>query len=126
MSESKNDLIKESFNEDFCVRLEHHLTKTFEKSQDKRFKDFWCDGVSMPFVESQLVKKIVNDSKKIETKVWLGKDGQDVYELIINFGPYSLSHYLNGANLLECLPDENSMDWINVDLMKRTIEIYLK
>ena len=67
-SEHKNEIIKESFNEDFCIRLEYHLTKAFEYSGDKTLKGFWCDGILMPLIESQLTKKSVNETRKIVTK----------------------------------------------------------
>lgn len=125
MSESKNEIIKESFNEDFCVQLEYHLTRTFGNSEDEKIKRFWCDGVLMPFIESQLTKKSVNDTRKIVTKAWLGYDGQGDFEMTINFGQYSLRRYAKGFELTGCLPSENSMDWITLDIERKTIELQL-
>jgi hypothetical protein len=126
MSESKNEIIKESFNEDFCVQLEYHLTRTFENSEDKNLKGFWCDGVLMPFAESQLTKKGVNDTRKIVTKAWLGYDGQGEFEMTINFGQLSLRRYAKGSDLSDCLPSENSMGWVTLDIERKTIELQLK
>jgi hypothetical protein len=126
MSESKNEIIKESFNEDFCVQLEYHLTRTFQNSEDKNLKGFWCDGVLMPFAESQLTKKSVNDTRKIVTKSWLGYDGQGEFEMTINFGQLSLRRYAKGSDLGDCLPSENSMDWVSLDIERKTIELQLK
>ena len=126
MNESENKVIKESFNEDFCVQLEYHLTRTFEKSQDKTLKGFWCDGVMMPLDELQLAKKSVNDTRKIVTKAWLGYDGQGEFEMTVKLGQYSLRHYAKGSDLTDCLPSENSMDWIILDVERRRIELRLK
>jgi hypothetical protein len=126
MSEFKNEIIKESFNADFCVQLEHQLTRTFGNSEDKKLRGFWCDGVLMPFIESQLTKKNVNDTRKIVTKAWLGYDGQGEFEMTIHFGQLSLRRYAKGSDLGDCLPSENSMDWIELDIERKTIELQLK
>jgi hypothetical protein len=126
MSESKNEIIKKSFNENFCAQLEYHLTRTFGKSKDKKMNGFWCDGVAMPFIESQLTKKSVNDTRRIVTKAWLGYDGQGEFEMIINFGRHSLKRYAKGSGLEDCLPGEESMDWITLDIDRKTIELCLK
>jgi hypothetical protein len=121
-----NEIIKESFNEDFCVQLEYHLTRTFGNSENKNLKGFWCDGELMPFIESQLTKKSVNDTRKIVTKAWLGQDGQGEFEMIIRFGQRSLSSYAKGFNLTDCLPGEESLDWITLDIEGKKIELQLK
>jgi hypothetical protein len=126
MSEFKNDLIRESFNEDFCAQLEYHLTRTFGQTDDKNLKGFWCDGVLMPTAHQQLTKKNVKDKRKIVTKAWLGFDGQGEYEMTINLGQHSLSRYQNGTDLFDCLQSEDMMDWISLDMKSKTIELQLK
>jgi hypothetical protein len=126
MSEFKNKTVKESFNADFCVQLEYHLTRTFANSEDKNLKGFWCDGVSMPAIESQLTKKSVTDTRKIVTKACLGYDGQGEFEMTIHFGQRSLSRYAKGSDLSDCLPREDSMDWITVDIEQKKIELQLR
>ena len=87
----------ESFNEDFCVYLEYHLCRTFERSNNKTFKGYWCDGVSWhPTIDSHISKKHVNDTRMIETTAWIGKTGQEEFTLIIKFGKYSLRRYGQG------------------------------
>lgn len=125
MSESKDEITKESFNEDFCVQLEFHLTWTFANSEDKTLRGFWCDGVSMP-VESQLTKKNVNDTREIITKAWLGYDEPGEFKMTIKFGECSLRRYAKGANLADCLPSTDMLEWISLDLNKKTIELQLK
>jgi hypothetical protein len=126
MSESKKEIIKESFNEDFCLPLAHHLTRTFGNSEDKKLKGFWCDGVMIPFIESQLTKKSVNDTKKIVTKAWLGYNGQGEFEMTIKFGETSRECYAKGSDLTDSLPSEESMDWITLNIERKTIELRLK
>lgn len=116
-----------SFNEDFCTHLEYHLGETFENSDNEELKGFWCDGISWhPISDSQLTKKSVNDTKKIVTKAWIGKDGQEEYEMTIRFGKYSLRRYAKGARLHDCIPSTESMDWVEITPSTKTIQITLK
>lgn len=116
-----------SFNEEFCTHLEFHLCRTFQQSNQVDIKDFWCDGVSWtPTPDSQLTKKSVNDKRLIKTREWLGKDGQGEYKMSIQFGSASLRRYAKGLSLIDCIPIEETMDWIAIDVEKRTISIQLK
>ena len=126
MTDNKKDIIKESFNEDFCAQLEYHLTRTFNQSDDKDLRGFWCDGILMPTNDLQLTKKNINDKRKIVTRAWLGYDGQDEYEMTINLGRYSLRRYAKGTDLSDCLPNEDTMDWVSLDMKSKTIELQLK
>ena len=118
-------MVRESFNEDFCLFLEYHLSGTFANSEQNNIKWLWCDGVMMPF-ENQLSKKYVNDNRKIITKAWIGHDGNNQYEMTIKFGRYSLRRYARGTSLESCVPSEEAMDWINIDVINKTIELMLK
>jgi hypothetical protein len=116
---------KVSFNADFCLFLEFHLCETFANSDDEVIRYFWCDGIAMPILESQITKKSVNDTRKIISMAWLGKSGQIEYELIIHFGKYSLRRYAKGNSLIDCVPSADSMDWIQIDIENRKLEIFL-
>jgi hypothetical protein len=120
------NISQESFNKDFCLFLEYHLGETFGQSEDKTIKGLWCDGVQMPLITSQISKKSVNDTRRIVTKAWIGYDGQREYEMTIKFGKFSLRRYAKGTCLKDCVPSADTMDWINLDIDKRTIEIQLK
>ncbi|TYA84234.1 hypothetical protein [Seonamhaeicola marinus] len=119
--------IETPFNEEFCTRLEFRLCREFSESDDAKLKGFWCDGVSWFPTDNQLTKKHVNDIRKIITKAWIGKSGQDVYQATIHFGKKSLSNYSKGKELTECIPElDSDMDWIEIDIEEKTIEITLK
>jgi hypothetical protein len=126
MSEQKEIKDEESFNREFCEHLEWHLGHTFEKSGDKKVYGLWCDGILDPFIEKQLTKKSVNDTKTIVTTAFIGYDGQAKYEMTIKFGQYSLRRYAKGSSMIDCIPSDDSMDWITVDLENKKIEIRLK
>jgi hypothetical protein len=122
MSEIDDTIIK-SFNENFCTELEYHVTRTLGNSPDQVIKHFWCDGVEMP---EQLIKQNIINEGKIITSAWMGSDGQGKYEMIIKFGPQSINSCIKGFALKECLPNEKSMDWVNLDIEKKLIELQLK
>jgi hypothetical protein len=115
------------FNEHFCTHLEYHLGMTFEKSDRPELKGFWCDGVSWsPISDRQLSVKSVNDTRKIVTKAWIGKNGQDEYKMTIHFGKYALRRYAKGTEMIDCIPGAESMDWIDIDVESKNIDLRLK
>ena len=116
----------ESFNREFCEHLEYHLGRTLANSGDKEHQGLWCDGILDPFLESQLTKKNVNDTRTIVTTAFIGKDGQGKYEMTIRLGPQALRRYAKGSAMIDCLPSEESMDWIILDSDSKRIEVRLK
>lgn len=116
--------IGKAFNEDFCVELEYHLCRTFYNSPHQEIFALWCDGVDMPY-ENHLTTKKVIETKEIATMAWIGTDGQGRYEMIIKLGENSLNNFKKGLSLIDCLPDEESLDWITINIEKRTIQLQL-
>ena len=107
--------------------MEFRICKELEKSEDQVLKGFWCDGVSWLPGDNQLNKKHVNDSRKIITKAWVGKTGQDEYQATINFGRKALSKYSKGITLMNSIPDiESEIDWIEIDTDNKTIVLELR
>ena len=116
-----------SFTYEFCVRLEYAIGVFFENNKKENTRGFWCDGVlHSPLNEKQLEKKWVNDKRKIETVAWIGKGGEVKYEMTIHFGKYSLRRYAKGADMTDCIPDENNKEWVDIDVENKLIEIWLK
>ncbi len=118
------------FNPSFCIELEYHLCEAFENADradpDRDTRGFWCDGVCCPEPsEPQMTRKRVNDTRKMVTKAWIGKNGQGEYEMTIRFGRRALSRYAKGRALTDCLPGAETMDWIDIDIRKKIIEIRL-
>ena len=121
-----------SFSEDFCVYLEFHLCRTFDNSTAEELRGFWCDGVSWaPYFNPDVnrdylrIEKVLEE-KKIVTTAYLGKSGQDRYEMTLILGNMALINYEKGRSLIIALPDEESMDWIDLDIENKTIELRLK
>ncbi len=106
--------------------MEYRLCREFEESIDDALKGFWCDGVSWFPNDIELNKKHVNDNRKIITKAWIGKTGQDVYQMTLIFGRKALSRYAKDGDLTDCIPDADSnQEWIEIDIDKKTISIQL-
>jgi len=120
-----NNTVKEPFDWSFCSHLEYHLCRTFQNSSDKRLKWFGCDGVSMPDQRSQLSIESITKTKKIETLAWMEVNGQKRYEMIIKLGPDSMKNYMEGLSLIDCIQSEESLDWVALDIEKKTIELQL-
>jgi len=115
---------KEPFGGDFRNYLEYHLCRAFRNSPDKRLRWFGCDGVDKP-QNSQLSIESITKSKKIETLAWMEVNGQARYEMIIKLGPDAIKNYMEGLSLIECLPSDESLDWVILDIEKKTIELQL-
>jgi hypothetical protein len=113
------------FNEEFCSYLEYHLTRTFAKADDRTINRIWCDGIAVPFTDSQISKPNVNHTQCVITKAWIGYDGQQEYEMTIKLGSKALHCYNNNVPLIESLPSDDSMSWVRLDIDERTITLDL-
>jgi hypothetical protein len=109
----------------FCEFLEYELTKAFSISVDVSLRNFWCDGILLPHAEKDLSKKNVNAKKYLSMTAFSGETGQDKYELILNFGPKSLSRYARGLDIRECIPHPDDTHWVEVDRKNKTITVKL-
>jgi hypothetical protein len=120
-----------SFNEEFCTHLEFHLCSTFDSSALEELSGFWCDGVSWapyynPAVNTDhLSIGNVLKTKKITTRAKMGRSGQDFYEMTLLLGNKALHNYEQGLSLINCLPGEESMEWIELDIAHKKIELKL-
>lgn len=113
-----------SINESFLQFLEYHLSKTLAKSPDKNIKWLWCDGIKMPMA-SQLNKQKIIKLKQVETECWLGINGQEIYKVLIKFGPCSIENLKNELSLTNCVPNEESMDWVKLRIEHKEVELLL-
>lgn len=119
------DVDSSPFNQEFCIYLEYYLCTMFKHHSQKGLRWFWCDGVSCDIGESQLSPKSINDNRRLVTTAWIGKDGQDKYEMTILFGKYSLRKYAKGSSLIDCIPAIEPLDWVEIDTKNKIIEIRL-
>ena len=123
---NENQIKTTPFNEEFCNLLMFRLGHEFANSNDTELKWFWCDGVSWFPSHNQLTKKQVNDSQKIITEAWIGKDGQSVYQATIHFGRKALSNYAKDKSLIDCIPElESESEWIEIDIENKKVGIKL-
>src|SRR5882672_11570535 len=104
-------------DQDFCEFLEYKIGEAFENSKDERVRGFWCDGVLLPPFEKFYSKKFVNDNRKVVMMTaFIGKEGQEEYELILDFGRKALSRYERGLNIVECVPNPQNDNWFDIDI----------
>src|SRR5690606_2706500 len=68
----------ESFNTEFCEMLNSYLMEAIKHYDHPLAKACLMDGVLMPFIERQLSKKHVNDTRRIETQAWALTNKGDV------------------------------------------------
>ncbi|MFI5131053.1 MAG: hypothetical protein ACHQFX_13720 [Chitinophagales bacterium] len=112
-------------DDDFCNFLEYQLTSAFENSDDKTLRGFWCDGIVLPSNENEFSKKSINDNRQVVAMAYLGKTGQEKYQLIIKFGKKALSRFARDLDIKDCVPDPETDDWYKVDTENKQIAIQL-
>ena len=76
-------------------------------------------------IEEPIINRDQLETKQIDTQAWAGVTGQDKYEMIIKSGPDALNKYAEGSSLIDCLPGDESLDWVMPDIEKKTIELQL-
>jgi len=121
----------------FCDQLEWLLTTPLEKLDDINLRRCWCDGVLKPDKDTYSVES-VKRTKMVITKAWIdegeikGKErgrgqslGQRLYLLTIHFGEQSYKKFMNKQEFIDCIPDDESGDWLMFDFEKKEIEIQL-
>jgi hypothetical protein len=116
----------ESFNLEFCEKLNCYLMEAIRQRDHPLAEACWIDGVLMPFVERQLSKKHVNDTRRIETHAWaLTNKGDVKFDLVICFRKYSLRRYARGSALDDCFPPVNDTSAVKIDFERELIELQL-
>lgn len=112
-------------NEDFCISLEAKINKAFINFKNEETRGFWCDGIMLPTFENELSPKNINDKRQLSTSAYIGKTGQDKYDLLIKFGPKSLSRYARGLDVATCISDSIQPGWYEIDVAQKQLTVYL-
>lgn len=87
------------------------------------FWGFWCDGVLMNQTEIRYSLKYINDKREALFRAWVGKDGQEPYDLYLKFGPKALSRYARALDICVCVPDSGT--GFHIDPENKVIVIQL-
>ena len=116
--------IRKSFSVDFCQRLEYHLSQAFRNSSNNEFRQIWCDGIEVPDAVNQSLENFL-ETKEIVTGAWLGMTGQDKYSVFIKLGDKSLETCLKGLSLNNCIPSDESRDWVQLNIENKSIVLQL-
>lgn len=112
-------------DQNFCEFLAYKLCNALENVDSEATKGFWCDGVLPPANDDSYSQKSINDHRQVALKAFIGKDGQSVYELILKFGNKALSRYARNLDLKDCIPAEGKINWFDINVERRKIEIQL-
>jgi hypothetical protein len=56
---------------------------------------------------------------------WIGINGQDIYKMTIKLGASSLNRVIQDLTLIDCLPNEASLNWVELDLERKEIQLQL-
>jgi hypothetical protein len=112
-------------DKDICELLEIRISEVLRKSSSEYLNAFWCDGVMLPLVEQYYSIKFVNDNRRVSMTAFLGKSGQDKYELNLFFGDKALSKYARGLDISPCVPNFESQERFKIDTEKKQISIEL-
>ena len=67
----------------------------------------------------------MNDKRQVLMTTFVGKDGQDKYELILQFGRKSLSKYKRDLDIKECVPNIKDQELFHIDILNKQIIIEL-
>lgn len=124
--------LNNSFNKEFCEKLEYHLSGKFEEVEHIDVKRFWCDGIFwLPFVgeednETYLSIEAVSKRKYIETTAKLGVSGQESYQMKIILGMKAQEAYKNASKMLHSISNKRLNKWLEIDTEKREVIIKLK
>ena len=110
-------------DEEFCEFLEYRICKFFEQSDNLETKGFWCDGILLTELEKHYSQKYINDNRQVILKAYISKEGQTEYELTLKFGRKALSKYAKNADIQECMPSSENVNWLNINITERKIEI---
>lgn len=112
-------------DQDFCEALEYTITVAFRHYDSEATKGFWCDGIVLSEPEAQYLPKWINDNRQAHMKAFIGLDGQMEYDLLLKFGPQSLSRYARSLDITACIPKDGDAGWLNIDVAERRIEVQL-
>jgi hypothetical protein len=118
--------VQNSFNTNFCTLLEYHLSNAFGNSPDNVLKYYWCDGIDKPVINQQFTSNNITSIKLLTTRAWTGDGGQHRYDMVIKLGRCSRRKALKGLDLADCLPDVESLDWVDIDVLNGLVILQLK
>jgi len=115
-----------SLTKEFCSHLEYRLSQILDETDREELKGFWCDGIlSPPPAEFQNTTEEIRHLQKIKTIAWLGKTGQDEYEMTIWLGEKAFEKYFRDENLIECIPNATKRDWVEIMPENKVISVKL-
>ncbi len=112
---------------DFCFELEKALCSAYNDFEDDDVKRFWCDGINPhPYDYKLLARSNVERKGFLYIDLWTGVSGRDKYKAKLNFGDKSIVRILKKQSLIECIPNLDGREWMEVDVDRKIMGINLK
>jgi hypothetical protein len=119
--------LKNVLSHEFCYKLERRFELACEDFKDKIIRSFWCDGiVASPLDYKLLSKDNIKIKKHLVLDIWTGVSGHEKFKLKLHFGEQSVFKILNQDSLMECIPELNGTEWVDIGLENELVDIYLK
>lgn len=109
----------------FCEYLENEICKAIQIYPTNETKDFWCGGVLLSEPFNTYTTDYIIENKQVLLKAYVGKNGQEEYDLILKFGELALSYQAKNMDIINCLPNIELTNWLSIDTNKKTIVIHL-
>jgi len=109
---------------EFCSQLAFHLSRAFKNNCTNKFDCLWCDGILPPDKWRQELDTF-HKTKEILTMGFVGTDGQDKHWIMLKLGSRSFKKCMKGLNLEQCLPGDETLDWIEINPINKIISLQL-
>lgn len=74
----------------------------------------------------QLIWPNFYHTKKLTTEAWIANNKIRKIEMTINFGQNSIDNFTEGPSLIDCLPNDDDLDWVDLNWEENSIKIWLK
>jgi hypothetical protein len=110
----------------FCDFLEYKICELFNDFYNEETQGFWCDGIVMTHADYSYTKKSVNDNRKMNFLAFVGKDGQQEYEMTLKLGNRAFSRFARGLDIKDCFPTSENRSFFSINTISKKIEISLE
>lgn len=110
----------------FCEFLEYQICEFFKRFYNEQTRGFWCDGVVTPDADYLYTKKSIEDSRSMYFIAFVGKDGQQKYDVTLMLGNKALSLLIRGLDIKQCFSIIENPKFCKIDTILMKIEIRLE
>ncbi len=115
----------------FLESLEYSISQVQANSPNKEERGYQCDGImveDLERIEEHTSQVLQSSSLKAIAIIPRGQYKESDYRFHMNilFGEQATEKLSQGLDLTNAIPDENTLEWISLDLAANTITVQLK